>query len=138
LFGLPIDSEQEGIEYVLVMNQIKEFDVNDEDELHGDTQIRGEDTQVNNELKKHEDELDKSLKNTENDIMTDTTKDKLKDDAAKIVRPWEELQLKRNQYGLGYEKDVENLFHIPNYCTPITFVSGGFLDDDKEHVPNVE
>jgi hypothetical protein len=78
--------------------------------------------------------LDKVTEKTENDIMTNTTKDKLKDDATKIVRPWEELQLKRNRYGLGYEKDVDNLFHIPNYCTPITFVSGGFLDDDKEQV----
>jgi hypothetical protein len=42
LFRLPIDSEQEGIEYVLVMNKIKYFDVNVksvEYELHGDTRI---------------------------------------------------------------------------------------------------
>lgn len=39
------------------------------------------------------------------------------------------MQLKRNRYGLGYEKDVDNLFHIPEYSKPITFVSGGFLDD---------
>ena len=44
-----------------------------------------------------------------------------------FVRPWEVLQFKWNIYGLGYEKDHDNLFHIPNYCKPITFVSGGFL-----------
>jgi hypothetical protein len=96
LFGVPIDSEQQGIEYVPVMNQIKEFDVDDENELHGDTRIRQVDIQVNNELKKNEDELDKVTEKTDNDSMTNTAKDKLKDDAAKIVRPWEELQLKRN------------------------------------------
>jgi hypothetical protein len=39
---------------------------------------------------------------------------------------------KRNRYGLGYEKDADNLFHIPNYKKPICFVSGGFLNDDKK------
>jgi len=47
------------------------------------------------------------------------------------------LHLKGNQYGLGYEKNVENLFHIPDYCKPITFVSSGFLDDVKEQVHDV-
>ena len=52
----------------------------------------------------------------------------------KFIRPWEELQLKRNRYGLGYEKYYDNLFHIPDYCKPITFVSCGFLDDDDRKV----
>jgi hypothetical protein len=134
LIGLPMDSKQECIEYVPTINQIKEFDVNDEDELQGDTQIRDEDTQVNNELKKHEDKLDKVTENIETYIMTDIAKD----DAAKIIRPWKELQLKRNRYGLRYEKDGDNLFHILDYCKPITFVGDGFLDDDKEQVLNVE
>jgi len=88
LFRLPIVNEQEGNEYVPTMNQIKEF-VNDEDELHGHTQIRNADTRVNNELKKHEYELDKVTEKTETNIMPYTTKDKLKDDTIKIVRLWE-------------------------------------------------
>jgi hypothetical protein len=62
-----------------------------------------------------------------------------------FVRPWEELQFKWNKYGLGYEKDHDNLFRIPNYCKPITFVSGGFLVNadrkeelDNEHVQDVD
>ena len=53
-----------------------------------------------------------------------------------IVRPWEELQFKRNRYGLGYVQDADNLFHFPNYSEPVCFVSGGFLNDDKsiEHI----
>lgn len=33
-----------------------------------------------------------------------------------IVRLCEELQFKRNRFGLGYAKDFDNFFHIPNYC----------------------
>ena len=47
----------------------------------------------------------------------------------RFIRPWEDLQLKRNRYGLGYEKDDNNLFHIHDYCKLITFVSERFLDD---------
>jgi hypothetical protein len=87
-------------------------------------------------------------------LTNDTKKkvDKLKvqheDRVEKIdnfVRPWEELQFKRNKYGLGYEKYHDNFFHIPNYCKPLTFVSGGFLVNvdrkeelDKEHVHDVD
>jgi len=49
----------------------------------------------------------------------------------RIVRPWEELLFKRNRYGLGYEKDANNLFYIPNYCEPVCFVSGGSVNDNK-------
>jgi hypothetical protein len=48
-------------------------------------------------------------------------------------------------YGLGYEKDHNNLFHIHNYCKPIKFVNNGFLVNvdrkeelDKEHVRDVD
>ena len=61
-----------------------------------------------------------------------------------FVIPWEQLQFKRNIYGLGYEIDHDNLFHTPNYCKPITFMSGGFFVNvdrkeelDKEHVQDV-
>ena len=46
-----------------------------------------------------------------------------------FIRPWEELQLKRNRYGLGYEKKHDNFLLIPKYSKPITFVSSVFLDD---------
>jgi hypothetical protein len=55
------------------------------------SQIRDDDTKETNVLKRNGDELDKVTEKTENDIMTYTTKDKLKDDATKIVKPWEEL-----------------------------------------------
>jgi len=124
LFGLAIGSEQDRIEYVPVMNQIKEFDVNDEDELHGDTQIIYDDTKVNYKLKENEDKLNEVPKRTNKDA------DKF-EDVTKIVVPWGELQLERNQYGLRCEKDVDNIFHTINYGTPITFVSNGFVDVDK-------
>jgi hypothetical protein len=53
-----------------VMNQIKEFDVNvklDEDELHGDTRIRDDDTKVNNELKRNEDKLNEVTERIDKD-----------------------------------------------------------------------
>jgi hypothetical protein len=78
-----------------------------------------EDAQLTcDESHKHEDELDEVC-------MLEKVADKC------IVRPWEELCFKRNRYGLGYENDANNLFHIPNYCEPVCFVSGGFLNDDK-------
>ena len=51
------------------------------------------------------------------------------DKSTKFIGPWEELQLKHNRHGLWYEKDAANIFHILDYSKPITFVSGGFLDD---------
>lgn len=39
-----------------------------------------------------------------------------------IIKPWEEIQSNRNRSGLGYVKYNDNL-HIPNYSTPIQFVS---------------
>ena len=55
-----------------------------------------------------------------------------------IVWPWEDLQLKWNRYGLGYEKDVNNHLHIPNYCKLVCFVCGGFLNyDRKTKVQNI-
>ena len=51
------------------------------------------------------------------------------DNSTKFIRPWDKLQLKQNRYGLEYEKDVDNLFYILDYCEPITFMSGCFLDD---------
>ena len=71
-----------------------------------------------NESHKHEDQLDVP--------MSEKVADKC------IVRPWEELQFKRNRYGLGYVQDADNLFHFPNYSEPVCFVSGGFLNDDKK------
>ena len=74
---------------------------------------------ISNEIhKQHEDQLDEVP-------MSEKVADKC------IVRPWEELRFKRNRYGLGYENDANNLFHIPNYREPVCFVSGGFLNDDK-------
>lgn len=32
------------------------------------------------------------------------------DKSTKFIRPWEELKLKQNRYGLGYEKDDETFF----------------------------
>ena len=51
-----------------------------------------------------------------------------------IIKPWEEIQSNRNQHGLGYDKDENNL-HIPNYSMLIKFISGGFLDQitSKSH-----
>jgi hypothetical protein len=46
------------------------------------------------------------------------------------VKPWEELNLKRNKHGLGYEKNDFDFFHISNYSKPIMFMNVGFLDDD--------
>jgi hypothetical protein len=74
---------------------------------------------TNNESHKHEDQLDEVPRS-----------EKVVDKC--IVRQWEELRFKRNRYGLGYVKDVNNLFHIPNYCEPVCFVSGGFLNVDKK------
>jgi hypothetical protein len=74
---------------------------------------------TSNESHKHEDQLDEVP-------MSEKVVDKC------IVRPWEELRFKRNRYGLGYENDANNLFHIPNYSEPIFFVSGGFLNDDQK------
>ena len=102
-----VDGEQEGIKNILVMNQIREFEDN---ALHKDTRIPYEDRKVNKELNKIEYEV---IVKTNNDIMRDKYKDQF-DDVAKIVRPWEELQLKRNQSGLGYVKDHDNHFHIPD------------------------
>jgi hypothetical protein len=73
---------------------------------------------------KHEDELDEVP-------MSEKVANKCGEEII-IVRPWEELRFKQNRYGLGYEKDVDNLFHIPNYSKPICFVSGGFFNDDKK------
>lgn len=44
-----------------------------------------------------------------------------------IINPWEEIQRNKNQCGLGYDKDDNNL-HIPDYSKPINFISAGFLD----------
>lgn len=44
-----------------------------------------------------------------------------------IIKPWEEIQSNRNQCGLGYVKDKNNL-HIHDYSKPIQFVSGGVLE----------
>lgn len=33
-------------------------------------------------------------------------------------------------YRLGYAKDYDDLFYIPNYCKRVRFVIGGFLNDD--------
>ena len=63
--------------------------------------IMDEDPNMNKELKKIEDEVTDKI---DNDIMIDKYKDQFEDEA-KIVRPWEELQIQRNRYGLGYEKD---------------------------------
>jgi len=52
----------------------------------------------------------------------------------KIVQPWEELQFQKNQRGLGYTKDMDNLLHFLNYCKLVQFVSGGFLNDDKKTI----
>jgi hypothetical protein len=94
----------------------KQNDIKDEN--NEDAQLTSDDTH------KHEDELDKVP-------MSEKVADKCGKEI-RIVRPWEELRFKRNRYGLGYEKDGDNLFHIPNYCEPVCFVSGGFLNDDKK------
>jgi hypothetical protein len=104
----------------LLRHQQCDFDKQDDikDENNEDAQL------TSDESHKHEDEL------YEVPIIR-----KFIDKCGKeirIVRPWEELHFKQNRYGLGYEKDVDNLFHIPNYSEPIFFVSGGFLNDDKK------
>ena len=43
-----------------------------------------------------------------------------------IIKSWEELKSNKNQQGLGYDKDENNL-HIPDYSRPIKFVNAGFL-----------
>lgn len=39
-----------------------------------------------------------------------------------IIGPCKELQFKRNKFGLGYEKNEANLFHITDYSRLVTFV----------------
>jgi hypothetical protein len=56
---------------------------------------------VNNELKVHEDDLNKIIEKTENDIMTDTNKGKLKDDVAKHFQALEKIASKRESIWLG-------------------------------------
>jgi hypothetical protein len=71
---------------------------------------------------KEDEELDK-----------DNNKDKDKfENQDKVIRPWEELQFKRNKFGLGYEKNEFDFFHILDYSKPVTFVSTGFLCDDLQ------
>ena len=41
------------------------------------------------------------------------------DNSTKIIRPWEELQLKRNRYGLVYEKGHDNIFIILIIVNPL-------------------
>lgn len=53
-----------------------------------------------------------------------------------IVRPWEELQFKRNQNGLGYEN--ANNFHIPDYSKLVLFVSVGFLAGNLSGLEAIE
>ena len=55
------------------------------------------------------------------------------DKSTMFIRPWEELQLKSKWFGLGYENNGDNLFHIPEYGKPITIVSGEFLDDSNRN-----
>jgi len=102
-------------------------DIKDENEFNEDTQLTDDDTY------KDEDELEVP--------MTKQVVDKC-EEAIIIVWSWEEIQFKHNWYGLGYNKVHDNLFS-PNYCKPIFFVSGGFLNDSqnteledigKEHV----
>jgi hypothetical protein len=75
LFGLHIDEQN---------------DIKDENDFNEDTQLTDDDTH------KHEDELDEVP-------MTEKVVDKC-EEAIRIVRPWEELQLKHNRYGLGYKR----------------------------------
>jgi hypothetical protein len=87
--------------------------------------INNEDAQLtSDDIHKHEDQLDEVP-------MSEKVADKC-GKKIRIVQPWEELRFKQNRYGLRYENDVDNLFHIPNYCEPVGFVSGGFLNDDKK------
>ena len=58
-------------------------------------------------------------------------KDKFKNQD-KIIRPWEELEIKRNKFGLGYDKTNVEFFNIPDYSKPVKFVSDGFLVDDLQ------
>lgn len=44
-----------------------------------------------------------------------------------IIKPWGELQSNKNQQGLAYDKDENNL-HIPDYSKPIKFISAIFLN----------
>ena len=78
----------------------------------------------------NENDLDNFTKmNTNNGQRIDNNTKQDKDKSTKIIRSWEELQLKRNICGLVHEKEHDNLFHILDYFKHITFVSGGFLDD---------
>ena len=73
---------------------------NTKDENNENAQLTSDDTH------KHEDELNKVPMSGK--VVDECGKE------IRIVRPWEELRFKRNRYGLGYEKDADNLFHIPN------------------------
>jgi hypothetical protein len=102
LFGLHID---------------KQNDIKDEYGFNEYTQLTEDDTH------KHEDELDEVP-------IIEKVVDKC-EEAIRIVRPWEELQIKQNRYGLGYNKVHDSLF-IPDYCKHVHFISGGFLNDDRK------
>lgn len=56
------------------------------------------------------------------DELDKETKDKFENMKIDIIGHFRELQLKRNKFGLGYEKNEANLFHITDYSRLVTFV----------------
>ena len=107
-----VNGEKEDNKHISGMNQVSEFN----------GKLFPADTRITNA-----DPNEKIMK-TEDNIIAKTNEYKV---AAKFVKPWEELLFKRNRYGLGYEK-CDHLFHIPDYRKPVSFVSGGFLDDANQ------
>ena len=105
-----VDREKEDNEHFSNMKEISEFNL-------ADTRISNENPSMNEKILTTE---DKNIAKT-NECGV----------ATKFVRPWEELLFKRNKYGLGYE-NCDNLFHIPDYRKPVSFVSGGFLVDANQ------
>ena len=67
---------------------------------------------MDGELKHNERDFNVVIKMTNNNQRTNHNTKENEDKSTKIVRPSEELDFKKKQYGLGYEKDHGNLFHI--------------------------
>ena len=103
--------QQEDIKHIPIMNQIRGCDDN---ALHEEAKVTNEDPNVKEAHKKTEDEVTKKINND--------LKDKdLFENESHFVKPREEVQLKQNRCGLGYEKDHGKIFHILYHKKPLSF-----------------
>jgi len=82
-------------------------------------------------VNEQEDHTQHKIKDDEDESVK-ATKDKVEGKKTNIIKPWEELQFKRNKFGLGYKKNEFEFFHIIDYSMPIKIVSTGFLCDDLQ------